>query len=80
MNKTKSYLVINFLNPRERKVLFKNKTAKFFDSTQTMFLDAAIKCPPLGRHYLQKEMHHSELAMHIELLIIKQFTFTVIRT
>lgn len=28
MNKTKSYLVINFLNPRERKILFKNKTTK----------------------------------------------------
>lgn len=28
MNKTKSYLVINFLNLRERKVLFKNKTTK----------------------------------------------------
>lgn len=45
-----------------------------------MFLEAAIKCPPLGRHYLQREMHRSELALHIELLIIKQFTLTVIRT
>lgn len=28
MNKTKSYLVINFLNLREREILFKNKTTK----------------------------------------------------
>lgn len=42
MNKTKSYLVINFLNSREREILFKkednkDEIAKFFNSTQTMF-------------------------------------------
>lgn len=84
MNKTKSYLVINFLNLREREILFKNKQQKWnckilqLDSNDV--LEAAIKCPPLGRHYLQRVLHRSELALHIELLIIKQFTFTVIRT
>lgn len=68
MNKTKSYLLINFLNLRERRFYSKIRQQKWncqilqLDSNDV--LEAAIKCPPLGRHYLQRTAPQWTRAAH----------------